>query len=452
MQDFPVLAYDVRGLEVALDGRQVLGPLDLQIPRGAFMGVLGPNGSGKTTLLRALSGAAKPKAGQVLLSGSPIAGYRATEVARLVGVVPQQFSLDFGFTVAEMVAMGRYAHGGRQPHLPVETLRAAGMVANAGAQAAGPAADEAAVQAALTETGLTDLAGRQVTQLSGGERQRALIAQTLAQESPILLLDEPLNNLDLNHQLEVMQLLRRLNEAGRTIVVVLHDLNIAGQYCEQIVLLDGGKIAAQGSPAYILDPKVILEVFRVRVAVHHQGSRPYITPLWTTTHQAANEGGAVKVHVMAGGGAASALVEELVLHGFTPSLGVVSVFDTDYVTAGRYELEVVSAPPFQPFPAQAVEEMDALVRASAILLIAPVFFAPGNMDLLRVALEAARRGQPVVFLEAGSIGQRDLAGGEAVALVGESLAAGALAVETVAEAVDQVRRVAAGQRPPSPAR
>jgi iron complex transport system ATP-binding protein len=346
-----------------------------------------------------------------------------------------------------MVAMGRYAHGGRRPHLPVETLQAVGTVggaaANAGAQTAGPAADEAAVQAALSETGLADLAGRQVTQLSGGERQRALVAQTLAQESPILLLDEPLNNLDLNHQLEVMQLLRRLNEAGRTIVVVLHDLNIAGQYCEQIVLLDGGRIAAQGSPADILDPTVILEVFRVRVAVHHQGSRPYITPLWTNTHQVAGEGGAVKVHVMAGGGAASTLVEELVLHGFTPSVGVVSVFDTDYVTAGRYELEVVSAPPFQPFPAQTVEEMDALVRASSILVVAPVFFAPGNMDLLRVALEAARRGQPVVFLEAGSIEQRDLAGGEAVALVGESLAAGALAVETVAEAVDQVRKAAA---------
>jgi iron complex transport system ATP-binding protein len=447
VEDRPVLAYDVRGLEVALDGRQVLGPLDLRIPRGAFMGVLGPNGSGKTTLLRALSGVAKPKAGQILLAGSPIAGYRATEVARLVGVVPQQFSLDFGFTVAEMVTMGRYAHGGRHPRLPVETLQAAGTVADAGAQTAGPAADEAAVQAALTETGLSDLAGRQVTQLSGGERQRALVAQTLAQESPILLLDEPLNNLDLNHQLEVMQLLRRLNEAGRTIVVVLHDLNIAGQYCEQIVLLDGGKIAAQGSPADILDPKVILDVFRVRVAVHHQGLRPYITPLWTNTHQAAGEGGALKVHVMAGGGAASALVEELVLHGFTPSVGVVSVFDTDYVTAGRYELEVVSAPPFQPFPAQAVEGMDALVRASAILLVAPVFFAPGNMGLLHVALKAARRGQPVVFLEAGSMEQRDLAGGEAVALVEESLAAGALAVETVAEAVDQVRKAAAGQQP-----
>ena len=128
-----------------------------------------------------------------------------------------------------------------------------------------------------------------MTQLSGGERQRALIAQTLAQESPILLLDEPLNNLDLNHQLEVMQLLSRLHKAGRTIVVVLHDLNIAAQYCERMVLLDRGRVAAQGSADDILDPKVILEVFRVRVAVHRQGKRPYLTPLWTKARDTRSE-------------------------------------------------------------------------------------------------------------------------------------------------------------------
>jgi iron complex transport system ATP-binding protein len=410
--------YSVRGLEVSLGGRPVLGPLDLQIAQGAFVGVLGPNGSGKTTFLRALGGVAKPNVGEALLLGKPVHRYRAGDLARLVGVVPQQFSLEFGFTVSEMVTMGRYAHGS--------------------------ASGDDAVGAALDETGLSNLGGRLVTELSGGERQRALIAQTLAQETPVLLLDEPLNNLDLNHQLEVMQLLGRLHKAGRTIVVVLHDLNIAAQYCEELVLLDEGRIAAQGTAEAILDPRVIFEVFRVRVAVHHQGSRPYITPLWTNTHQAADEAGAVKVHVMAGGGAASALVEELVLHGFTPTVGVVSVFDTDYVTAGRYELEVVSSPPFQPFPPEAVKEMDSLVRQSDILLVAPVFFAPGNMELLRGALEAARRGQPVVFLEAGSIEQRDLTGGQAAALTRETLEAGAQAVGTVEEAVDQVRKAAAG--------
>jgi iron complex transport system ATP-binding protein len=426
--------YEVRDLRVSLGGRQVLGPLDLQIHEGAFIGMLGPNGSGKTTLLRALSGVVKPSAGEVTLHGAPLRRYSPLELARLVGVVPQQFSLDFGFTVSEMVAMGRYASGG--------------------GRASAEDVDQEAVQAALRETSLSPLADRLVTELSGGERQRALIAQTLAQQTPVILLDEPLNNLDLNHQLEVMQLLNRLHEAGRTIVVVLHDLNIAAQYCQTLVLLDEGRIAAQGTADDILDPRVILEVFRVRVAVHRQGARPYLTPLWTSAHQATGQDLAAKVHVMAGGGAASALVEELVLQGFTPSVGVVSVFDSDYVTAGRYELEVVSAPPFQPFPPEAVAEMDALVRASDILIVAPVFFAPGNMDLLRVAVETARRGQPVVVLEADSVAQRDLAEGQATQLVQEALEAGALPVTGVGEAVTEVRKVATSLagRPARPSR
>ncbi len=421
-------ACEVRQLEVALGGRPVLGPLDLQIPQGAFLGILGPNGSGKTTLLRALSGVVKPAAGQVLLMGRPIQQFRTTELARLVGVVPQQFSLEFDFTVSEMVAMGRYAHGGRHAQGPQ----------------APPALppDEAAVLAALAETGLSGLATRPVTQLSGGERQRALIAQTLAQESPVVLLDEPLNNLDLNHQLEVMQLLVRLHRAGRTIAVVLHDLNIAAQYCEHMVLLDGGRVAAQGTADEILDPRVILEVFRVRVTVHRQGARPYLTPLWSQARQSHLPAQAARVHVMAGGGAASSLIEELVLHGFAPSVGIVSVFDTDYLTAERYELEVVSAPPFQAFPPEAVDQTQTFVRESHVLLVAPVFFAPGNMELLRVALEAARRGHPVVFLDADSIEQRDLSGGEAVSLVREALAAGAQDVASAQEAVEAVGRVA----------
>jgi iron complex transport system ATP-binding protein len=464
----PSLIYHLRGLEVSLDGQPVLGPIDLQVERGAFLGVLGPNGSGKTTLLRALSGIVKRTAGESRLLGTPIEQYRASDLARMVGVVPQYFTLDFSFTVAEMVAMGRYAHSGRQARVPQQLLMAAGApgssdterepAAAPGRAAAGgrPVAapesartrrstalsDDDAVTAALAETGLSALAERPVTKLSGGERQRALIAQTLAQESPVLLLDEPLNNLDLNHQLEVMQLLDRLHRAGRTIVVVLHDLNIAAQYCEQMVLLDGGRVAAKGNAAEILDPKVILEVFRVRVAVHRHGTRPYLTPLWSKADRT-GQGETAKVHVLAGGGAASELLEELVMNGFTPSVGVVSVFDTDYQTAERYELEVVSAPPFQGFPREAVTQMERLARDSDVLLVAPVFFGTGNMELLRVALDAARAGRPVVFLDAQSVDRRDLTGGEAASLVQGAIEAGAAAVATTDEAIRLVREVAA---------
>ena len=414
----PRPVFDLRDVEVKLGGRRVLGPLDLEIAAGSFVGILGPNGSGKTTLLRALLGGVPPSAGEILLEGQPVREYRAAQLARMIGVVPQQFNLDFTFTVEEMVAMGRYAHGGR------------------GEANAGGAADDAVVAAALLATGVTPLAGRPVTELSGGERQRALIAQTLAQETPVLLLDEPLNNLDLNHQLEIMQLLCSLHASGRTVAVVLHDLNIAAQYCEELVLLDGGQLAARGKATDILDPRLILEVFRVRVAVHRQGQRPYLTPLWSRSHESLLERGGTKVHVIAGGGAASELVEELVLHGYAPTVGIVSVFDTDYATAQRYELEVASAPPFQPFPAEAVGQLETHVDDADVVVVAPIFFGPGNLESLRVALRAAQAGKKVLLADRPPMRERDLSDGEATDLADRLVAAGAIRFSEVRQALE----------------
>ncbi|HEY5529102.1 MAG TPA: ABC transporter ATP-binding protein [Thermoleophilia bacterium] len=425
--------YAVRDLQVDLGTNRVLDGVDLEIRRSDFLGILGPNGSGKTTLLRVLSGALKPAAGTVSLFGHPLRYFKPVELARMVGVVPQQFSLDFSFTVEEMVAMGRYAHGTAHAG-----FRRTAEVGPAGREGPAAAADGEAVAAALEATSLAGLGGRPVTQLSGGERQRALIAQTLAQETPVLLLDEPLNNLDLNHQLEIMQLLGRLHMAGKTIVVVLHDLNIAAQYCQELVLLDHGKVAARGEPADILDPRLILEVFRVRVAVHTQGNRPYITPLWSQPKQAARDARRVRIHVMAGGGAASELLEELVLQGFTPSVGIVSVFDSDYATAQRYELEVVSAPPFQAFPEETVRELESQVAHANLVVVGPVFFGPGNLASLRVAVEAAESGKRVIVMDKPPISERDMSGGEATALVERLLAFGAVVVSKTSEAVQSI--------------
>ncbi|MCL5736666.1 MAG: ABC transporter ATP-binding protein [Actinobacteria bacterium] len=425
MAGTPSPIYTARALEVELGGKHVLGPLDLEIEAGSFLGVLGPNGSGKTTLLRALTRGVAQSSGSLSFDGRPLESYRALDLARQVGVVPQQFSLDFNFTVAEMVAMGRYAQRDE-------------------------AADGEAVAAALRTTGLTALADRLVTELSGGERQRALIAQTLAQRTPTLLLDEPLNNLDLNHQLETMQLMRSLHEEGRTIVVVLHDLNMAAQYCDELLLLDRGTVAARGKPEEVLDPRVILEVFRVRVAVHRQGQRPYITPLWSRSREDLREqefrqGQGLRIHVIAGGGAASELLEELVMQGFTPTVGIVSVFDSDYAAAQRYELEVVSAPPFQAFPEEALDQHAGLVRRAQMIIVAPIFFGPGNLEPLREALRAARSGKTVFVIKEPAIERRDLSGGEATSLIAELASAGARFVSGAAEAVELVQTHQGGQ-------
>lgn len=420
--------YSIRQLTVAFGNRCVLGPLDLQIPRGSFLGIAGPNGSGKTTLLRALTGELSPSSGEVLLEGRPVSRYHPAELARIVGVVPQEFSLDFAFTVEETVGMGRYPHATR--------ARTAGAPGLTGAVAADGPGDP--VAAALEATGMASFAERLVTELSGGERQRALIAQTLAQETPVLLLDEPLNNLDINHQLEVMQLLRRLHGAGKTIAVVLHDLNMAAQYCDGITLLDQGRLAAQGTPGDILDPRTILEVFKVRMAVHREGPRPYLTPLWSGTAEALLAPGHAQVHVVAGGGSASEVVEELVVRGFMPTVGIVSVFDTDFVTAQRYELEVVSAPPFEPFPPEAVQEFESHAQQADVIIVAPSFFSRGNLGPLRTALRASQAGKKVIVMASPPIEERDLSGGEATLLIEELRAAGALEVGSPVQAVDAI--------------
>ena len=418
--------FTAHDLQVSLGGNRVLGPLDLHIASGSFLGILGPNGSGKTTLLRVLAGTLRPTAGESRLDGRLLKDYRTTELARLVGVVPQQFTLDFSFTVREMVGMGRYAH----THRGMRRQRPA--VADHEAEA---------VETALIETGLTELADRMVTSLSGGERQRALIAQTLAQGTPTLLLDEPLNNLDLNHQLEIMQLLARLHREGRTIAVVLHDLNMAAQYCDELLLLNHGLTAARGTPSDVLDPRIVLDVYRVRVAVHSQGQRPYVTPLWTKARGELCEEALAGVHVIAGGGAASPLIEELVLHGLAPSIGIVSVFDSDYATAQRYELEVVSAPPFQPFPSDALQSLADQIRAANMVVVAPLFFGPGNLESLNMALEAQQAGKTVILMDDPPIAERDLTEGHAARLTENLRAAGAIRVETVSEVIAALSRL-----------
>lgn len=422
-------ALETRGLGVRVDDRDLLSGIDLVVHQGGFLGVLGPNGSGKTTLLRCLTGTLPATDGMVLLEGRPVAELTRRQIARRVGVVPQTFTLEFKFTVEEVVALGRYPYRsawGRGDH------------------------DDGPVRAALEALSIAHLAERPVTELSGGERQRVLIAQTLAQETPILLLDEPLNNLDLNHQLEVMQLLTRLHVEGRTIVVVLHDINMAAQYCEEVALLSRGRLVARGTPDALLTPELILDVFATRVAVHRLGGRPYVTPVALAVPTLTAGARFLRVHVVTGGGAAARLLEDLAHLGFTPTVGLVSVFDSDYEVAQRYGLPVVSAPPFQPLPDPAVEEHRALAAAADCIVVAPQVFGPGNLANLHVALEAARAGRRVLVLDAPPVAERDLAEGRATALQHDLLTAGAEVTADPDELVRVLCRLAA-ERSASPA-
>ncbi|HWM93586.1 MAG TPA: ABC transporter ATP-binding protein [Thermoanaerobaculia bacterium] len=252
----PLLA--VRGLawHPPGDRRQVLGPVDLDVLRGECLAVVGPNGSGKTTLLRCLTGLLRPSAGELRYEGRSFATLTRRELARRIAYVPQIRPSRVPLSVEEVVLLGRY------PHL--STL-----------QLAPRKEDFAAVDAALALVGIEDLRRRPVDELSGGERQAAFIAAALAQESELLVLDEPTIHLDARHQRELAELLLRLDaEAGRTVVIATHDLNLASLLGDRLLALSSGQVLACGAPSQILEPELLEQLFRTKFEIVRGGERP----------------------------------------------------------------------------------------------------------------------------------------------------------------------------------
>ena len=235
-------------VSLGYDGRLVVDGVTLAIPTGRTTVVVGPNGCGKSTLLRGLGRLLKPRGGAVLLDGDEIGSLPTKEVARRVGLLPQQPVVPEGVTVLELVERGRHPHRG--------LFRSWSR------------ADEEAVSAALERTELVALAAVPVDSLSGGQRQRVWLAMVLAQATPVLLLDEPTSFLDIAHQLDVLDLVRRLcDESGATVVMVLHDLAMAARYADHLVAMRDGRVVAEGSPAQVVTPAVLEEVFGVAATV-----------------------------------------------------------------------------------------------------------------------------------------------------------------------------------------
>ena len=228
-------------LTLAYDKRVVSEDLAVAIPDGSFTVIVGPNACGKSTLLRALARTLRPRAGQVILDGKPISRLPSKEVARRVGLLPQSPVAPDAITVADLVSRGRYPHQGLLRQWSDD--------------------DERAVVAAMEATGVSDLGTRAVDELSGGQRQRVWLALALAQQTDLLLLDEPTTFLDIAHQMEVLDLCAELHERGRTLVAVLHDLNHACRYATHLIAMREGAIVAQGDPAQIVDAALVEEVF-----------------------------------------------------------------------------------------------------------------------------------------------------------------------------------------------
>ena len=247
MSDSPIL--DGQALQKTIGERVVVDRVSLSLQPGDVVGLVGPNGAGKTTLLRLLANLLEPSGGKVWVEGRPVAAYTRTQIGQRMGVVPQQFhTADFRFTAEEIVLMGRYPHRRRWT---AETAR-----------------DREIAAQAMHDTNTRPFAPRVITDLSGGERQRVTVARALAQTPRVLLLDEPTASLDLCHQLQMLQLMRTLaRRDGLAVVAALHDLHLASRFCDRLLLLKEGRVVAEGTPAAVLTPARLADVFDVQAQV-----------------------------------------------------------------------------------------------------------------------------------------------------------------------------------------
>jgi iron complex transport system ATP-binding protein len=258
----PSVRLRAEGVRLGYGDRVVVEDLDLDVVSGTVTAVIGPNGCGKSTLLRALGRLLKPSSGQVVLDGKRIDRTPTREVAKVLGLLPQAPSAPEGLTVADLVARGRHPHQAWYRQWSSD--------------------DEEIVAQALEWTGIEDLAERPVDELSGGQRQRAWISMALAQGTDLLLLDEPTTFLDLAHQVDVLELVRRLHrEAGRTVVMVLHDLNLAARYADRLVAMRDGRIIAAGEPGDVITEEMLAEVFGLDAKVIEDpvAGTPLVVPI-----------------------------------------------------------------------------------------------------------------------------------------------------------------------------
>lgn len=352
---------------VEFDGDRILDDVSVAVDGGEVLGIIGPNGAGKTTLLRAIDGIVNPCDGSIRVCDDPISSLTARETARRIAVLPQSTDVPFDFSVRDIVAMGRTPYGGRFGRQHEHTTNQ--------------------IDRALERTETTSIANRPITEISGGERQRVLIARAIAQDTPVLLLDEPTANLDINHQIATFELVRSLAADGKAVLTAIHDLNLAARFCDRLLLLADGKPIATGTPEEVLAAERIESTYGVRTAVRrdpiHDAVR--VSPLPERTPPSG-----VRIHVVGHGGAAGPLCRGLVDAGYEVSVGIVRQGGPDEDVARALDLSTIAFPPAAPVTDYMIDRHRRAVDNATITIVSPFHVGPTTRHLLQVAQTATR--------------------------------------------------------------
>lgn len=417
------LSIRIDGLHVGYNADPVLSGVTLDIAGGEFVGIVGPNGSGKTTLLRSIARILRPNKGTILIDDRDVFSIPAKELARDVGVVPQDTVPAFDFTALDIVLMGRSPHLGRFQTEDAKDLSIA--------------------EQAMRQTGTLEFANRSFATLSGGERQRVVIARALAQEPRVILLDEPTSHLDINYQYEILNLILHLNkEHGLTVLAVLHDLNLASGYSGKLVMLGEGRIQAMGTPSEVLTAENVKRVYGVEVWVrkHPTSGRPYIIAgIGRSISESKDKSfeHRPKVHVICGGGTGAPIFARLLRREYEVTAGVLNVGDTDQEAADALDIRYLCAPPFTPIPRETAIDNKRLAHEADVVVVSDAPFGAWNLLNLQTAESAVEGGKHVVFMRPETIKQRDFTDGNATQIM-EQLMPAAKSASTLDELMSAV--------------
>ena len=387
------------------------------IDKGEILGIVGPNGSGKSTLLKTLSKILPPLSGAVFIENKNLVEISYQQLARRMGVVPQETLTTFPYTVEEVVLMGRYPHQGRFESESREDI------------------EIAAEAMRLTDT--YHLRERQVMEVSGGEKQRIIIAQALTQKPGILLLDEPTNHLDINYQQVVMNMVRGLaREKDITVIAVIHDLNLASQYCDRLILVKDGRIFSMGSQSEVLTRENLKEVFNADVIVREDPITgvPFISIIPETGKKYHRDR---KVHIIGGGGSGAKFLYLLHSLGFEVSCGVINDRDTDHEVATGLQLPLVIERPYSAISNEAYRENLKMLSDADKVVVSDMPLGHGNLRNLDCLQELTDVSKVLIF-SPGNIKDRDYTDGLALEKISGLIERGAKGFTSFQELIDLI--------------